>query len=287
MARIIAQAFLAELRVDTGDCDKEMVMKRLILPLFFVVIAQSAFAGLTYKVESVSSGIKQGQMTGSVEVEGKSVRFNIDQGDGMIFTDGSYIVSTNGGQTMKVVNPTAKNYFEFGLDQMGAAGMLGGMVKIKVSNPVVNVKDLGDGEKIEGYATHKRGIDISYDMSIDMGGQTMDMSMSTSTQAWVTDQIPTESATFLQTGELHTGFVEIDKLIAAQAKAIDGFPLKQTTTISMTQNGAKMDAKTTTTVSGIQKKAIPASEFVVPAGFAKTESPMEKMMKSMSGGAQQ
>src|SRR6185295_11168086 len=98
MARIIAQAFLTELRVDTGDCDEETTMKRLILPLFLLVIAQSAFAGLTYKVESVSSGIKQGQMNGSVEVDGKSMRFNIDQGDGMVFTDGSYIVSTNGGK---------------------------------------------------------------------------------------------------------------------------------------------------------------------------------------------
>ena len=175
----------------------------------------------------------------------------------------------------------------FALDQMGVSGVMGGMVKIKVANPRVNVKDLGDGEKIEGYATHKRSIDISYDMSIDMGGTTMGMSMSTSTQAWVTDQIPMEAATFLQTGELHTGFDDIDKLIAAQAKGIDGFPLRQITTISMTQNGAKMDAKTTTNVSGIQKKAIPASEFVVPAGFTKTESPMEKMMKSMGGGAQQ
>jgi len=285
MARIIAQAFLTELRVDTVDCDKETMMKRFILPLLFVVIAQSAFAGLTYKVESVSSGVREGTISGSVEVEGKSSRFNIEHGDGMVLPDASFIISSDGGKTLSVVTPASKTYFEFALDQAtGIGSAMVGVLKIQVANPQMSVKDLGAGDKIEGYATQKKSIDVSYDMNIDMGGQPMTMKMSTSTQAWVTDQIPMESASFLQTGELHTGFDEVDKLIAAQAKAVTGFPLKQITTILMTQGESKMQVKTTTTVSGLQKKPIAASEFVIPAGFTKTDSPMEKMMKSMAGG---
>ena len=55
-------------------------MKRMILAAIFAVMAQSAFAGMTYKVESVSSGMREGTMSGTVEVEGKNVRFNIAQG---------------------------------------------------------------------------------------------------------------------------------------------------------------------------------------------------------------
>jgi len=263
-------------------------MKRMILAAIFAVMAQSAFAGMTYKVESVSSGMREGTMSGTVEVEGKNVRFNIAQGDGIVFKDSSYLIATDGGKKMSIVDPAEKTYFDMGIDQLtGGAGMLGGMMKMRISNPQVSVRDLGAGDTIEGYATKKKAIDISYDMTIDMMGQTMAMSMSTSTQSWITDQIPTESATFLQTGELHTGLDDVDKLIAAQAKAFTGFPLKQITTIHMTQNGSKMELTTTTNVSGIEKKSIAASEFVVPAAFTKTDSPMEKMMKAMGGGSKQ
>ena len=57
------------------------------------------------------------------------------------------------------------------------------------------------------------------------------------------------------------------------------------TTISMTQNGATMEQKTTMNVSGIAKKSIAASEFVIPADFKKSESPMDKMMQTLGGGA--
>lgn len=267
------------------------MMKRVVLALFFAALAHSAFAGLTYKVEAVSSGVREGMMTGVAEVEGKNFRFNVAQGDGMVFADSSFIVSSNGGRTMSVVDPGSKTYFDISLDQItgGVSGLMSQTgAKIAVANPKVNVRDLGPGEKLEGYPTQRKGIDISYDLNIDMMGQKMTMNMSTSTESWVTDQIPMEAASFLQTGELHTGIDDIDKLVAAQAKALTGFPLKQVTTVHINQGaGMNMDLKTTTTVSGIQKKTVPQSEFVVPAGFTKTDSPIEKMMKTMGGMAKQ
>jgi len=53
------------------------------------------------------------------------------------------------------------------------------------------------------------------------------------------------------------------------------------------QNGSNIESKTTTTVTGIAKKDFAASEFIIPAGFAKTDNPMEKMLKSFGGGAKQ
>ena len=266
-------------------------MKRAIVALFFAALAPSAFAGLTFKVEAVSSGMREGTMSGVAEVEGKNSRFNVTQGDGMIFADSSFIISSNGGRSMSVFDPSSKTYFDISLDQLtgGVSGLMSQVgAKIAITNPKVSVRDLGAGEKLQGYATQHKGIDISYDLGIDMMGQKMTMSMATSTEAWLTDQIPMDAASFLQTGELHTGIDDVDKLIAGQAKALSGFPLKQITTIHMNQNGGmNMDIKTTTTVSDIQKKSVPASEFVVPTGYSKTDSPIEKMMKTMSGTAQQ
>jgi Domain of unknown function (DUF4412) len=265
-------------------------MKRAILAVMFAVVAQSAFAGLAYKVESVSSGIRESTMNGTAEVEGKNFRFNIGQSDDAVIPASGFIISENGGRTLAVVDPATKSYYELSLDQIGGGfgailQQFGGMVKFTVANPKVNVRDLGAGEKIEGYATQHKTFDMSYDMNMDVMGQKTTMSFATTAEMWVTDQIPTESASFLQSGELHTGIDDIDKLIAMHVKSLSGFPLRHIATIHVVQGGNDMEAKTTTTVTGIEKKTFPATEFVIPAGFAKTDSPIDKIVKAMSGAA--
>jgi hypothetical protein len=265
-------------------------MKRAMVAVLFAFVARSAFAGLRYKVESVSSGLRSGTMSGTAEVEGKNFRFNVAQGDGAVIPDSGIIISENGGRTLAVVDPATKSYYEMSFDQIGGgfAAILqqfGGMVKFFLANPKLNVRDLGPGEKIEGYATRHKTFDLSYDMNMDVMGQKTIMSFATTAEMWVTDQIPAEFASFLQSGDLHTGIDEIDKLIAAQAKSLTGFPLRHIATVHVTQGGNDMEAKTTTTVTGIEKKTFPASEFVIPAGFAKTDSPIDKIVKAMNGAA--
>jgi len=263
-------------------------MKRAILAVALTAMAHGAFAGLTYKVNSASTGFRDSTTAGVAEVEGKSFRFNVSKGDGAIFPDSSFVISQNGGRTLVVADPGTKTYYELSLEQIsGGVGsilqQMGGTVKFDILNPKVSVRDLGAGEKIEGYATMHKNMDTSYDMSLDVMGQKMTIGMSMSTESWVTDQIPLDFASFLQTADLHTGFDVIDKLIAAQVKGLNGFPLKQIASIHVSQNGTTMDMKTTTTISDIEKKSFPASEFVVPPGFQKTDNPIEKMMKAMGG----
>ena len=263
-------------------------MKRASVAFVIALLAQSAFAGYRYKVESVTTGMQESTMSGVAEVEGKNLRFDVQHGDGAVFTDSSFVVSNNGGRVLSVIDPSAKTYFDISVDQLtgGISSMMqamGGNLKLTILNPKVNVRDLGAGETIEGYATQKKAIDASYEMNIEMMGQKLSMSMSMSTESWMTSQIPLGFASFLQTGELHTGIPEIDKLLATQAKSLNGFPLKQVTTIHINQMGQQMEIKTTTNVSSIEKKSIAASEFVVPSGYTKTDSPIEKMLKAMSG----
>jgi Domain of unknown function (DUF4412) len=265
-------------------------MKRVLFAVMAAFIAQSALAGLTYKVQSVSTGLRDSTMNGTAEVEGKNFRFNIGQSDDALIPASGFIISENGGKTLAIVDPSTKSYYELSLDQIGGGfgailQQFGGMVKFSVVNPKVGVRDLGAGEKIEGYATQHKAFDMSYDMNMEVMGQKTTMSFATTAEMWVTDQIPTEFASFLQSGELHTGIDALDKLIASHAKSLTGFPLRHIATIHVTQGGNDMQAKTTTTITGIEKKTFPAAEFVIPAGFAKTDSPIDKMVKAMSGAA--
>ena len=150
-------------------------MKRIVIAIAIAIIANSAFAGLTYKVESASTGIHEGTTTGVAEVEGKSFRFNVSVGDGAILNDSSFIVSQN-GRTVAVVDPSSKSYYEIALDQLsgGVTSMMqqfGGLLTFTISNPKVSVHDLGNSDKIDGYATKHTSVDISYDLNLNAMGQ--------------------------------------------------------------------------------------------------------------------
>ncbi len=262
-------------------------MKRIVLALALTALAHSALAGLSYKFESVTTGIREATISGSAAAEGNSFRMNVNHGDGFTFNDGSFVVSRDGGRTLLVADPATKTYYELALaDATGSAAAMFkqlGFLNFKISDPKVTTRDLGKGEAIEGYPTHRTEVNSSYTMSIDAMGMPMKIGVQMSTESWFTDAIPAELTSFLQKQSITTGIAEVDKLIAAQPAAAQGFPLRQVTTFKMTQNGRVTDSKTTNTIHDVAKKQFADSEFVVPSGYKKTDSPIEKMMKALSG----
>jgi hypothetical protein len=80
---------------------------------------------------------------------------------------------------------------------------------------------------------------------------------------------------------IRTGIEGVDKLIAAQSATVHGFPLKQVSTIHVSQAGNDMSMTTTSTVTEVVKKNIDASNFAAPAGYTKVDDPITKMIKAM------
>jgi hypothetical protein len=80
---------------------------------------------------------------------------------------------------------------------------------------------------------------------------------------------------------LRTGVEGLDKQIVAQTAGVKGFPLKQVSTVRMTQGTNDMTMTTTALVSNIEKKSVNAAVFAMPAGFTKVDDPITKMMKQM------
>jgi hypothetical protein len=79
---------------------------------------------------------------------------------------------------------------------------------------------------------------------------------------------------WLRAAPPRTGNAEFDKLIAAEAVNLQGFPLKMVTVNTST---AKKGNRTTTTRSTMEvtqvdtNAAVPAAAFEIPAGYEKTE----------------
>lgn len=260
-----------------------MRSRATLLFITLLVTASSLFAGLAYDFESTTTGAGARTMSGSVRVEGSNVRLVMAKGDGVLFKDGSIIVSTNGGKTLAVADPSTKSYYDLNLgeilgDASGIMKQFGGSFEIQ--NPRVVVRDRGAAGKVEGYPVKRSILDSSYDMTVKVVGQKMPMKINMSTEVLWTDDLGSQYTNFLQMQGMRTGIEAVDKVISAQTGSIRGFPLRQTTTTRIVMNGNTMTSTATSKVRRIQKVAVRASEFVLPAGYSKTESPMQKMMKT-------
>jgi hypothetical protein len=261
-------------------------MKRVLL-VHLMLVCAPAFAGLTYKAQSETTGLRNATIIGTVSVDGTHLRMDVAQGDNMIFKDNAIVLSNDGGKTMSVLDPASKTYYDLQLqDLVGSAtsmlSKMGDMVKVTFDNPHVTVRDAGDGGKVEGFPTRKFVLDASYDMNIDALGQKITSHMSMNTETWSTSELSADMSSFLQLRGMRTGIDVVDKLIEAQGTAMKGFPLKQISTIKVSQGGGSdMTMTTTATVTDIARKNLDGSTFAMPAGYTKTDDPVTKMMKQI------
>jgi Domain of unknown function (DUF4412) len=260
-------------------------MKRLCVVIVLAIVP-SAFAGVSYKAQSITTGIKNMTIIGTVAVDGGHMRMDVAKGDDMLFKDNSIVLSNDAGKTVSVYDPSTKTFFDLQLQDLlgNTSSMLknfGDMIKVTFDNPHVTVHDGGDGGTIEGFPTHKSVLDAQYDMNIDAMGQKMTTHMSMNTETWATDQLSSEMSSFLQVRGLRTGIENIDKVIEAQTSGVRGFPLKQVSVVRVSQQGNDLTMTTTSTVTNVVKKNIEASAFAAPSGYTKTDDPLTKMMKQM------
>jgi len=259
-----------------------LAMKRFLSICAIVAIASSASAALTYKIQSTTNGVRAATIAGTVTADGSRLRMDIASGDGMLFKDNSVVLSSDGGRTMTVFDPSTKNYFDMQLDQLLSSSTsmlssLGGMVKIDFKNPQVSMQDAGDGGTIEGYPTRKYVLNASYDIDIDAMGQKMTMHSVLNSENWTTEKLSPEATSFFQTRGLRTGIEVVDKIIEVQTSAMRGFPLRQSTTIKVND----MTITSTSSVTNIQRRDVDASQFAAPEGYTKVDDPITKMMKQM------
>ena len=258
-------------------------MKQVLAIAIALLLAVSASAGITYDFRSVTGGIAEQSIAGSVQAEGSSMRIDFTSGDGMLFTTGSYALST-GGSKLTVIDPSAKTYYDLDTDALlGGAdallGQFGGAVKFEVKDPKVKVTGGGAGGTIAGFPAQKSRVDSSYAMVIDAFGQKIDIAMEMGTDVWWTDKLPAEAMTFLQMRSFRTGVEAVDKMLAAQTSAVKGFPLKQVTTTKIVMNGNPMTTTATSEVTNVRQGKVDATVFAKPAGLKKVDSPVDGMLK--------
>jgi len=211
--------------------------------VFCLLTSVSARAGVTYSFQSSTTGMAEANLSGSVASDGPKMRVQFTRGDGNVFADDSVAITTDGGKTVSVADPGAKTFYVMPVADLAAG--LGASGLMKATSPQAKVTDAGAGPVME---------------------------------AWITDRLPAATADFIGTKAFHTGFPAVDRVIDAQSAALrGGFALKEVMTIAA--KGGLLDYSTTATavMSNVKVQAVAPSEFVIPAGYARVESPLEKL----------
>ncbi len=250
-------------------------LKLLILLFVFLPI----FAGVKWE-QTTTSTSKSGTSTIKSKgcAEGDFVRIDyVDiSGKEILYEKGSYWLYNGKTNTITIVDTKEKEYVEIPIDTLSMIMEgLGNIMNIKIINPTVDIKKLGE-ETINGYLCNHYIITSSYETEMSIMIMTVKMKTEEIREVWATDQDIFQGVfSGFKKASFKTNFKAIDELIEKEmdlAKNI-GFALKTIVTRRTydSKNKLQDEQKTETIISNIVKENIPSSMFAIPSGYKKAE----------------
>jgi hypothetical protein len=254
-------------------------MNRWFIVAFVLTLANQLSAGLTYRTDTTTLGVRARVFNGIVKVEAGQSRFDVTKSDEKMFETGSVILSSSTSSVITVLNPSKKTFFI--IDFVKIASSVAETQKqlaplVTIPRPVVTVKSEGAGELVEGFPTKRWLVDASIEIKTALDNSPKQITMSS--EIWTTEKLPAAAASILDTSRL-PGDPVFDSLGAARAK-MTGFPLKSVTVTKMTIAGSTTTSTSRTSVSGIHNATFPTSDFVIPAGYKRVDSPIDTMLNA-------
>lgn len=253
----------------------------LLLTAGVLLGVHPAFAGVYYKAESViepDNGQSQ-RMDVEAWVDGEKAKIVFTESNNPMTPEGSYLLTTDGGQVLYLVNPEEKTYTEWDLAAMmqtlGAMmDSMGGMMSMEFSEPQVEKLLEEDGGSILGMSTTHYRYRTTYTMDLKVMGMRRSNEIETVQDLWTTEEMDEAAlGVWLRSTPPETGNEDIDGLVQAEIAKVQGFPLK-TVTVSTTTGEKKKRSTTTrstTEVKVLERRDAPAGSFEIPAGYEERE----------------
>ncbi len=253
-------------------------MKKILMTAMMVASASvTALAGthFTAVTTAITDGKEAQQFTVESWVEGPKARmvFKGSTTQAGIPT-GSYIISTDGGRTLYMVNPNDKTYSEWDIDAMlksaGAAmNAIGGVVKMEVANQQVKTQPPAPGASIVGLPTTHYVFDTTYDLIVKVFGMKHGQHVVSHEELWTTTALKDPGfAAWLRKRPPKTGNATIDELVASAFHDVEGMILKQVIKTTTTdKKGRATVTENTMEVVSLEKANVDDSMFTIPKDY--------------------
>ncbi len=257
-----------------------------VISTCLLLMASLASAGYYY--ESVTEGRSAGQRQSDTQkvkawVEGDNARIEFASGEKKgWFADGNYLVTTDGGDNVYLVNTNDETYAPFNLDEMMATlgqtmNMLeemGGMVKMEFTDATTEKLLEEPGDSILGHSTTHYRYKSGYTMNMTMMGMKRQSRNETVMDIWSTDDLEARGfGVWLKPDrQMKTGNEGLDEMMAQKFGQIQGFPLKMVMEMTSTNKKGKEQTSTTTmAVTILREESVADDKFDWPDHYTETE----------------
>lgn len=210
-------------------------------------------------------------------VDGDNAKIETVEGTGTPFLEaGSYLLTTDAGATVHIVNPAEMTYAQMNLDEM--LGMVGNVMNAAGAIMQMSFSDFTNeqvaeepGGEILGRPTTRYEYRTGYTMSMSMLGIRRETRAETQQEIWCADADTDLAGGFrvwLSPDRFRTGNAEIDELIKAQYQDLSCLPLRSRATTAMTGDGPDTTSVTVTEVVALREEpSVPAGTFELPSGY--------------------
>ena len=254
-----------------------MFRKPLAILSIIAVAASAASAGLYYEAVTTTQGKGQGDM-GDMKVkawvDGNNAKVEFADSKNEMMKKGTYLLTTDGGTTMYLVNPKEKTYsvWDMGAMMQFAGGAMG-MMKMTITEPKVERLLEESGPTMLGYPTTHYKSRTSYVMSMSVIGMKSQSSIVKEQETWATTALADAGFGIWLKNAPKSGNEELDGLVEAEMGTVKGVPLKSVTVTTTTDTKKKKAETTTTTmeVTTLQPMDVAESNFAIPEGYEEVQ----------------
>jgi hypothetical protein len=255
-------------------------MKKSLLAVSVLLVARTGLGAVQYEFRQTTTSqieaIASADFTGRAVIDGN--RSRVDFLSGNYADNGMYMILTNGARTQTWIDPKRKSYTEI---DAGSVATAIGSTRLQVSNKKIDVVTLDDHPQVAGMPTDHYRINLSFDITLYMGALPVTQSVTEVIDKWTTMAFGDVAETYLASGGLKTGNLELDDLFAQETTRIKGFALRQTSSVTTTSHhgsvagsalkvARSITQQTEFEVTSISTRAVVAAElFSIPTGYRK------------------
>jgi len=264
-------------------------MRKLVLLL--LLTALPGFAGVTYTAETRTIlGAKDSNGDFRVQgwISGNHARMEFLQSELPELETGTYLVSSDGGVSVFLVNPKRKTYEQWDINAMisNMADMMRSMrgeMRVRFEEPKVEKLLEEVGPKIDGMPTRHYRFRTSYKASIDMY-DTETVSTVTEEDIWTTTAITEPGVKVFLDRRMSSGDEQLDRILDKEMSKVIGFPLRRLTSTRQQTKKQVTETRAEMNVSNVKNVDVENSMFEVPKGFTEVdpnEPGMERALKQL------
>ena len=249
------------------------MFKKWLIAGAVLTVAVEALAGWQYTAVTKAEGGANARMMGSTThawVDGARVKIEFSESGNPLMGAGSYLLSSDGGQKVFLVNPKNKTYSTW--DISGMMGMAGGMMEMmnmKFKNCRVEKLLEEKGPALLGQPTTHYRYRTSYTMEMNLMGMAMASDTVKDEDLWITTALKDAGLSlWLNQQNNKTGNEQLDSMISAEMSKARGFPLKNVSTTTTRDNrGQQKVMKMSMEITELKPCTPAAKMFEMPADY--------------------